>query len=105
MNDDNIFDIQDLIGQELDEIQAKKPSERTLDDWLFLVEYDLSVLEDRHFPYDWMSAEDWKEILLAEPIVLQYDPPVDALLIILKKEDFENWGSYKICQALLFEGD
>ena len=105
MNDENSFDMQDLIEQELDEIRAKKPSERTLEDWLFLVEYDLSVMEDRLFPYDRMSAEDWKGIILAEPIVLQYNPPVDALLKILKKEDFEVWDSYRICQALLFEGD
>ncbi|MBP5239452.1 MAG: hypothetical protein J6Z15_02545, partial [Oscillospiraceae bacterium] len=39
-----------------------------------------------------------------EPIVLQYNPPVDALLKILKQEDFEDWDSYRICQALLFEG-
>ena len=94
-----------ILVQSSADIRAKKPSERALEDWLFLVEYDLSVMEDRHFPYDRMSAEDWKRIILAEPIVLQYNPPVDALLKILKKEDFEDWDSYRICQALLFEGD
>ena len=105
MNDDNTFDIQDMIAQELAEILAKKPDERSLEDWLFLVEYDLSVMEDRHFPYDRMSVEDWKRLILAEPIVLQYDPPVEDLLKILTPEDFEDWNSYRICQALLFEGD
>jgi len=103
MNDDT-FDMENIIEDDIREIKAKKPSGRTLEEWLFLVEYDLGVMDDKDFPFDQMTAEDWKELILDEPISLQYDPPVESLLKILTKEDFKNWSSYKVCQALLFDG-
>jgi len=90
---------------EIDRIQAKKPSERTEEEWFFLAYYAPSTMEEKGFPFDRMTAEDWKEYILDNPITLQYDPPVEALLKILKKEDFDRWDSYDICQALLFDGE
>ena len=102
---DSTFDIADLIEDEIHEIEAKKPSGRTVGDWLFLAEYDLGVMDDKDFPFDRMTAEEWKGLILRVPISLQYDPPVKALLKILTREDFEDWSSWDICQALLFDGD
>ena len=101
---DNTFDILDWNAKELQEIEARKPSERTLEDWLFLTENDFSTMEDKDFPFEQLSVEDWKKLILREPIILQYNPPVKELLDILTKKDFEHWSSYDICQALFFDG-
>ena len=102
---DDTNDIQDWTDGEIGRIQAKKPSERTADEWFFLAEYDPSAMEEKEFPFDRMTPEDWKDYILGNPIFLQYDPPAEALLTILKKEDFDCWDSYDICQALLFDGE
>ena len=102
-NDTN--DIHAWTGNEIDRIQAKKPSERTADEWFFLAAYAPSAMEEEGFPFDLMTPEGWKEFILDNPMFLQYGPPVEGLLTILKKEDFERWDSYDICQALLFDGE
>ena len=102
---DNTLDIADLIEEKIHEIKAGKASERTLEDWLFLAEYDLGVMDDKNFPFDKMTPEDWKGLILNDPISLQYDPPAKELLKILTREDFQGWSSYEICQALLFDGE
>ena len=102
---DDTKDIQTWTGNEIDRIQTKKPSERTVDEWFFLAAYAPSAIEENGFPFDEMTPEGWKEYILDNPIYLQYDPPVEALLTILKKEDFDGWDSYDICQALLFDGE
>ena len=102
---DDTKDFQTWTGNEIDRIQTKKPSERTVDEWFFLASYDPSAMEENGFPFDEMTPEGWKEYILDNPICLQYDPPVEALLTILKKEDFDGWDSYDICQALLFDGE
>lgn len=101
---EGMIDFADLVEEEIRGIEAKKPSERTVGEWVFLAEYDLGVLDDRDFPFDRMSPEDWKEIILREPIVLQYDPPVAELLEIMTEKDFGIWDSCEVCLALLFGG-
>ena len=102
---DDTNDIQDWTNDEIERVQSKKPSERTADEWFFLVTYAPSAMEEKGFPFDEMTLEGWKEYILDNPIFLQYDPPVEALLTILKKEDFDAWDSYDICQAVMFEGE
>ncbi len=110
MNDDDrektaVIDLANWTGDEIDRIQAKKPSERTDEEWFFLVEYSPSEMEKKEFPFDRMTPEFWKDLILRDPIYLQYGPPVDELRKILTKEDFEDWNSYDICQAIMFEGE
>ena len=105
MNDNDTNDIFEWTGNEIKRIQAKKPSGRTAEEWIFLAEFDPSVMEEKGFPFDQMTVEHWKDLILANPIYLQYGPPVDELLKILTKEDFKDWDSYKICLAVMFEGE
>lgn len=99
------FDLTEWTDSEIKRIQAKKPSERTDEEWLFLAEYVPSAMEEKGFPFDSMSVESWKDLILLNPIYLQYDPPVVDLVRILTKADFEYWDSYDICQAVMFEGE
>ena len=92
------------IEEERKRIRAKKPSERSHEEWIELIEADFTTMEEKDCPLDEFSPEEWKSFILKEPIILQYDPPVRELLKILSREDFEDWSSYDVCQALLFEG-
>ncbi len=102
---DTMNDVMIPTGDEIDRILAMKPSERSVDEWIFLAYYNPSVMEEKGFPSDRMSLETWKDYILDNPIFLQYNPPVGELRKILTKEDFEDWESYDICQAVLFEGE
>ena len=104
-NEEKILDIQDMNEAEMERIRAMKPSERTFDDWLFLASYVPSTMDEKGFPFEQMTAQTWKAFILDNPIFLQYGPPVDELLKILKKKDFRDWDSYYVCQALLFDGE
>lgn len=104
-NEEKVPDYQDMVEADLDRIRAMNPSERTFGDWLFLASYVPSAMEEKGFPFERMTAQTWKAFILDNPIFLQYGPPVDGLLKILKKKDFRDWESYHVCQALLFEGD
>lgn len=106
MNDeDEMREIPDPTGDEIDRILAMNPSERSAEEWIFLAAYDPSAMEEKGFPFEHMTPETWKEYILGNPIYLQYGPPVDELRKILTKEDFEDWDSYDICQAIMFEGE
>lgn len=104
-NEEKILDFQDMIEADINRIGALKPSERSFEEWLFLARYVPSTMEEKGFPFEQMTARDWKGFILDNPIFLQYGPPVRELLKILKKKDFRDWESYHVCQALLFEGD
>lgn len=92
------------IEEERKRIRAKKPSERSHEEWVELIEADFTTMEENSCPLSEFSPEEWKRFILEEPIILQYDPPVRELLKNLRRDDFENWSSYDICQALSFEG-
>ncbi len=74
--------------------------------WYWEVWDQFGLLEERDCPSDKFSPEQWLDLILDKPIVLQYlsldvEKRVQPLIT---KETFEHWGSWEICEALFFEG-
>ena len=79
-------------------------TKRSIDDWFELVLDDPFVLGDRRCPAKDFTTEQWKELILNDVRVFQFDVPEEAVRKRVSRDDFGDWDSYRICNALFFGG-
>ena len=79
-------------------------AKRSIGDWFDRVMEDPFVLEDRRCPARDFSPEQWKELILNDVRVLQFDVPGETVRKLLSRRDFADWESSRICDALFFGG-
>lgn len=65
---------------------------------------DPFVLGERDCPCGEFTPEQWKELLLNDTRVFQFDFPEAAVRRILTAADFADWESSRVCDALFFGG-
>ena len=80
-------------------------TKRSIDDWFELVLDDPFVLGDRRCPAKDFTPEQWKELILNDVRVFQFDVPEEAVRKLVSRDDFADWDSYRICNSLFFGGD
>lgn len=76
-----------------------------IDDWFERVLEDPFVLGERGCPAKNFTPEQWKELILNDVRVFQFDVPEDAVRKLVSRDDFADWDSYRICNALFFGGE
>ena len=82
---------------------SARPDPDDVEAWFFVVMDDPGAIDSKECPYEQFSLEQWKDLILDWPFLLQYDPPAE-LRSILTKEDFECWSGAQVCEALFFDG-
>lgn len=75
----------------------------THDTWFDAVSCCWNLLETRDCPD--FSAEEWKKLILANPITCQFCPVPHEVKKLLTAGELSIWTSRDICDALAFEGD
>lgn len=73
--------------------------------WFERVLKDPFALADRRCPAKAFSPEQWKELILDDPRVFQFDVPREKVREIVSRGDFADWDSGRICDALFFGGE
>ena len=84
---------------------AQAITQLSIDDWFDLVWDDPFVLEDRCCPAKEFTPEQWKELILNDARVFQFEVPEEAVRRLVSRNDFADWDSYRICNALFFGGN
>ena len=79
-------------------------TKRSIDNWFELVLDDPFVLGDRRCPAKDFTPEQWKELILNDVRVFQFDVPEEEVHALVSRSDFADWDSYRICNALFFGG-
>lgn len=77
---------------------------RSVEEWFERALDDPFVLGDRRCPTGEFTPEEWKELILNDVRVFQFDVPEAAVRKLVSREDFADWDSYRICNALFFGG-
>ena len=65
---------------------------------------DPFVLGERNCPCGEFTAEQWKELMLNDTRVFQFDFPEEAVRKVLTAADLADWESSRVCDALFFGG-
>ena len=71
--------------------------------WFDAVSCCFSLLEQKDCPA--FSAEEWKELIIDNPICIQYCPIPFEVKSLLTPAELAVWDSRDICDALAYEGD
>ena len=73
------------------------------DTWFDAVSCCRDLLEARDCPD--FSAEEWKNLILADPVICQYCPFGNEVKELLTAGELSFWTSRDICDALAYDGD
>ncbi|MBO4647088.1 MAG: hypothetical protein J5806_02915 [Lentisphaeria bacterium] len=82
----------------------KNMKKRSIDNWFERALDDPFVLGDRRCPTVEFSPEQWKELILNDVRVFQFNVPEEEVRALVSRSDFADWDSYSICNALFFGG-
>ena len=81
-------------------------AEWSVEEWVTGIGWRSDIIEDPQCPRDKFTAEDWACIILdSDSGAVQYCDCPDEVLPLLSREDFEDFGSYEVCQLLAMEGE